>query len=169
MGLPYRSAAVVIALGMAIVYVPDSLLPSEGAETWLFFDGHCNLCDGFVNFVAAGDEQIQIKFGAQQRHQELMKKHDAPIDLSTVVVIQEGKVYTKSTAVMRVIARMDVPFRYLSILYLIPSPIRDFGYATVAKYRYTMFGHSEKCRTPTKEFESRFLEYVEPTKPDFIA
>jgi predicted DCC family thiol-disulfide oxidoreductase YuxK len=169
MGLPYRTAVVVAALSAACFYIPDSLLPPQGAESWLFFDGHCNLCDGFVNFVVSGDSARQIKFGAQQKHQELMKKYNAPVDLSTVVLIQGGQVYTRSTAVMRVFARIDSPHRYLSIFYLIPSPIRDVCYGLVAKYRYVIFGHSEKCREPTKEFESRFLEYVAPTKPDFVA
>ena len=170
MGLPVRSAAVALALGIASVYVPDSLTPaSESADTWLFFDGVCNLCDGFVNFVAMGDSARRVKFGAQQRHQELMSKYNAPIDLSTVVVIQEGQVYTRSTAVMKVMALLDPPYRYISVFWLIPSPIRDFCYGLVAKYRYLVFGKAEKCRSPSKDFESRFLEYQEDTEPAFAA
>mmetsp|Transcript_35993 Transcript_35993/g.70819 ORF Transcript_35993/g.70819 Transcript_35993/m.70819 type:complete len:172 (-) Transcript_35993:201-716(-) len=171
MGSPSRSTAavLVVLLAAALSYIPDSLLPPDGADSWLFFDGHCNLCDGFINFVVLGDSARQIKFGAQQKHQALMKTYGAPVDLSSVVLIQGGQVHTRSTAVMRVFARIDAPHRYLSIFYLIPSPIRDVCYQFVAKHRYSIFGHSEKCREPTKEFESRFLEYVEPTKPDFMA
>ena len=33
--------------------VPQYMQPPAGVESWLMFDGVCNLCDGFVNFVDA--------------------------------------------------------------------------------------------------------------------
>ena len=41
------------------------------------FDGVCNLCDGFVNFVADHDSDRLVKFGAQQKHMELLKRAGA--------------------------------------------------------------------------------------------
>ena len=55
------------------------------------FDGVCNLCDGFINFVADGDEappNNRVRFGAQQKHMELLERVGAPTDLSTLVLIQ---------------------------------------------------------------------------------
>ena len=160
---------------------PRLLRPPPGVPTWLFFDGVCNLCDGFVNFVADGDSRKNIKFGAIQRHTELLETHGALTDLSTVVVVQGSKVYTRSSAVMRVLAVMDQPWRSFTLFYFIPSSLRDLGYRCavmqhlkmaaqvylcicrfVAHNRYWVFGKAEQCRAPTPEFESRFIEYEAP-------
>ncbi len=58
-------------------YAYQSLQPSEGVETWLFFDGVCNLCDGFVNFVHMSDSRGRVRFGAIQKHKDLLVKHGA--------------------------------------------------------------------------------------------
>ena len=94
----------------------------------LFFDGVCNLCDGFVNFVADADPSKEIQFGAIQRHADILERVGAPSDLSTVVVVQGNKFYTRSTAVMRVLALLDQPWRSFSLFYFLPSILRDTGY-----------------------------------------
>ena len=53
---------------------------------------------------------------------------------------------------------MDWPFRALSIFIIIPPPLRDLAYSIIAKYRYRVFGRTEKCRVPTAKFKSRFIE-----------
>jgi predicted DCC family thiol-disulfide oxidoreductase YuxK len=112
-----------------------------------------------------------VKFGALQKHRDLLIKHAAgryaeggEEELSTVVVIQGGNVYVRSEAALRVLAVMDQPFRTLSVLSIIPVSLRDVGYKFVAANRYWVFGKSESCRAPNERFESRFLEYV-PQNP----
>ena len=44
--------------------------PFDAVPVWFVtvsavqFDGVCNLCDGFINFVADGDSERRVKFGA---------------------------------------------------------------------------------------------------------
>ena len=56
-------------------------------------------------------------------------------------------------------AALAWPWRILSVLYVIPRPIRDVGYRIVAHYRYAIFGHADECRAPSQAFQARFLEY----------
>ena len=135
----------------------------------MFFDGVCNLCDGFVNFLADHDPQENIKFGAIQRHKDLLEKHNAgqyaeggAEELSTMVFIQGDQVHVRSSAALRALAMMESPWRMLSVFILIPTPLRDLGYKLVARYRYIVFGKSETCRLPTERFKRRFLDYVPP-------
>jgi len=146
-------------ISYAVVNVPPTLHPPDNVESWLMFDGVCNLCDGFVNFVADGDSQRRVKFGAQQRHEDLLRRVGAPTDLSTVVLIQGDKFYTKSTAALRTLALMDWPYRALSAAHVLPQELRDVGYGLVAKYRYKVFGKVESCRVPSGEFRKRFIDY----------
>jgi hypothetical protein len=47
--LYFIGVAFAVALSIACTIVPASLQPPPGTETWLFFDGVCNLCDGIVS------------------------------------------------------------------------------------------------------------------------
>ena len=106
MGLLVKSA-VLAALGAIFVFTPTTLQP-ETDQTWLFFDGVCNLCDGFVNFVADFESPQRVKFGAIQRHGELLEYSGAgqyaeggSEALTTVVLVQDGRIFVRSTAAAR--------------------------------------------------------------------
>lgn len=101
-----------------------------------------------------------MRFGAIQKHQDVIERVGAPGDLSTMVLIQGDDFYTHSTAVLRAFALLDQPYRSLSAFHAIPAVVRDFCYKIVARNRYLMFGKTDECRAPTEEFESRFLDYV---------
>lgn len=146
--------------------VPRSL--HKTSDAYLFFDGVCNLCDGFVNFVADHESSGKIRFGAIQRHGDLMESYGAgkyaeggSEALSTLVLIQGGTVYVRSDAALRTIALLDSPYNLISVFHILPAAVRDTGYKLVAKYRYKIFGQTETCRPPSPKFERRFLEYVE--------
>ena len=146
------SAVAASAALYAAVTVPAALRPAEGVDTVLFFDGVCNLCDGFVNFVADHDSSRRVRFGAIQRHADALHKAGAgryaeggAEALSTLVVIQDDVFYLRSDAAQRDHAQ--------------PAALRDAGYRLVARYRYKLFGASDTCRAPTERFKSRFLDY----------
>ena len=104
------AALAALAALYAAVTVPAALRPEPGVDTVLFFDGVCNLCDGFVNFVADGDAEPpnhRVRFGAQQKHMELLERVGAPTDLSTLVLIQGDKHYLYSSAALRTLRSLD--------------------------------------------------------------
>mmetsp|Transcript_88004 Transcript_88004/g.152470 ORF Transcript_88004/g.152470 Transcript_88004/m.152470 type:complete len:183 (-) Transcript_88004:71-619(-) len=174
------SAVFVALLASATYLVPLQLQPPEGTETWLFFDGVCNLCDGFVNFVYMTDSRKQVRFGALQKHKELLESFGAgryaeggAEAMSTVVVVQGKEVYVRSTAALRVLAVLSQPWRAFAVLSLLPTPIRDAGYKLVAEYRYLIFGRKDTCMSPSGDFKKRFLEYDpsadgDPDAPSFM-
>ena len=133
----------------------------------MFFDGVCNLCDGFVQFVADHDPAGRVRFGAIQRHKDRLVYYGAGAyaeggehALTTVVLVQNGTVYTRSEAALRAVALLTPPWKYAAgVAYLIPGPLRDVGYKLVAKYRYRVFGESPTCRAPDPRFEQRFIDY----------
>ena len=143
-------------------FVPQFMQPPAGVESWLMFDGVCNLCDGFVNFVADGDRappSNRVRFGAQQKHMELLERVGAPTDLSTLILIQGDRHYLYSTAALRTLAVMGYPWRGLAAFALVPAPVRDWVYKLVATHRYRVFGKTDECRVPSPEFRRRFIEY----------
>ena len=89
-----------------------------------------------------------------------MDRVGAPRDLSTVVLIQGDTYYTQSSAALRTIALLDWPFRAMAVLWIVPYPLRDLGYAVVARLRYRVFGQMDTCRIPTKDLRSRFIDGI---------
>eukprot|EP00658_Telonema_sp_P-2_P044082 TRINITY_DN3194_c0_g2_i2.p3 TRINITY_DN3194_c0_g2~~TRINITY_DN3194_c0_g2_i2.p3 ORF type:complete len:108 (-),score=23.45 TRINITY_DN3194_c0_g2_i2:169-492(-) len=80
-------------------------------------------------------------------------------ELSTLVLVQNGRVFVRSEAALRVMALLDRPWNAMAVAAILPTPLRDLGYKLVAEYRYAVFGKAEDCRAPSESFRSRFIEY----------
>lgn len=130
----------------------------------VLFDGVCNMCNGFVNFVIDRDPSCKYKFLAQQskRGEELLKRFNLPNDLSTIVLIENDSYYVKSTAVLRVLSGINSPWCYGYYFICVPRFVRDYCYLMVAASRYTVFGKSESCRLPTKDYREHFYDWASP-------
>jgi predicted DCC family thiol-disulfide oxidoreductase YuxK len=159
MGL-LRTFVVGNLLALGTFQLVDMLRPEDkSVESWLLFDGVCNLCDGFVNFVADHDALRRVKFGTQQKHMAILERIGAPTDLSTLVLVQGDAFHTHSAAALRTMALLDWPWAALSVGILVPSPIRDLVYRLVARHRYSIFGKADQCRVPAGDFRTRFIDY----------
>ena len=126
----------------------------------ILFDGICNLCNSSVNFVIRRDPDKRFKFAALQSSggQRLLQEHGLhPSQLDTFILIEEGQVYSRSTAALRVVKRLNKPWPVLYACTLIPVPIRDRLYNLVAKHRYKLFGKRETCIVPGSDVRERFI------------
>lgn len=126
----------------------------------ILFDGVCNFCNFWVKFAAKRDSNKQIKFASLQSEQglSLLKLFNISIkDLSTVIFIDDGKVYMQSGAAFRICRYLDGGWKLASYLTFIPRPVRDGIYNFIAKNRYKWFGKTEACMLPTPEMKDRFL------------
>ena len=125
----------------------------------VYFDGVCNLCNGFVDFLIRRDQLHQLMFAplqgqaAKQNLPENLYK-----DLNTVVFVDErGAIFLKSSAAIRCIATLGWPWSAIKLFLFIPSFLRDLAYQLVARSRYFIWGKRSACRLPTAEERNRFL------------
>ena len=137
----------------------------------ILFDGVCNFCDASVNFVIEHDRDGYFRFAPLQSGagSELAAEHglrsetsntNGPGDLipiDSVILIEDGKAYTRSTAALRIARRLGGIWSLFYGLMVIPEPVRDFFYRLFAKYRYRMFGRKDECMLPTPEERARYL------------
>lgn len=162
---PVLSVVLLSTLATSSLLLSESYFARHKAsENILFFDGVCNLCDGFVQFLAERDSTGRIRYAAIQEHTKELESLGAgkyavggSDALSTMVLAQNEIIYTRSTAALRTIALLDRPWRYFFALIVLPQHVRDILYKIVAKHRYRIFGQSETCHAPRSEFEDRFL------------
>ena len=127
----------------------------------MLFDGVCNLCNGALQFMLRVEKHGKLQFCTLQSDAaiSLLKHLNAPLDLSTVVYVLDGNLYTHSTAISLLLRHHARPgWAFLGVLLaVIPKPLRDFGYRVVARNRYKWFGHKETCLMPTPALKARFI------------
>ena len=127
----------------------------------LLFDGVCNLCNGWVQLVIRNDPEGRFRFAALQseKGQELLKQYGLPHEqFTTLVLIENGKVYTRSSAALRIAKQLNGAWPLLYAFIAVPAFLRDGVYNLVAGNRYAWFGKQESCMLPTPELKARFLE-----------
>ncbi|MGZ3423463.1 MAG: thiol-disulfide oxidoreductase DCC family protein [Polyangiales bacterium] len=129
----------------------------------VLFDGVCNLCNASVQFIAARDPQGKFQFASLQSKvaRELLAGHGMVPpegDPDSILLIEEGVVYERSTAALRIARRLSGPVRVLWLFIVVPRVLRDLVYRFVARHRYRWFGKSETCAVPTPSMRARFLD-----------
>lgn len=124
----------------------------------VFFDGLCGLCSEFIDFVIKIDKKSLFKFSPLQS--DFAKSHLPPEltnDLSTVVIIIEGRTLTKAQAVLQLFQVIGGIWKLPALMRFLPKPFLNFCYDKVAKYRYLILPKKETCRLPTKEEREKFI------------
>jgi len=134
---------------------------AANTQAIVLFDGVCNLCSNSVQFVIKREPAGHIQFASLQSAiaQELLLPFPAVSaeELHSMVVIEYGKVYTRSTAALRITRHLKGAWPLLYALMIIPRFIRDSVYNYIATHRYQWFGKKDACWVPTPELKGRFL------------
>lgn len=128
----------------------------------VLFDGVCNLCNASVNFVLDRDPEGRFHFAALQSEaaRALLAAHgrEPPkAEPDSIVLIENGVVYERSTAGLRIARHLRGPVKLLYAFIVFPRVVRDVVYRFIARNRYRWFGKSDVCRVPTPELKARFL------------
>lgn len=125
----------------------------------ILFDGTCAFCEGSVRFIATRDHGY-FKFGASQNPegQALLAKFGTTREAAkSLILIDDGQLYLRSDAALRIAQHMRVPWKYAGVFLLVPRPIRDVVYRCVAAIRYRLAGRSNACEIPPPEIRERLI------------
>jgi len=127
----------------------------------ILFDGVCNLCNTSVQFVLRHDYRNQFLFASLQSdaaRKLLLQFNHENAKLLSIVLIEDKKVYDKSTAALRIGRKLRSPWHFLYFFIIIPKTIRDFLYDIIAKNRYRWFGKRDTCIPVSPEYKNRFIQ-----------
>ncbi len=126
----------------------------------VIFDGVCNLCARSVQFILRHESEPRFQFSPVQSAAgaRLLAAHGySAANVATFVLLSEGKMYTRSTAALRIARHFKGAWQLLRALWIVPRPLRDLLYDLVARNRYSWFGKADSCLMPTPELSARFL------------
>lgn len=127
----------------------------------LYFDGYCNLCNWFIDFLIRRDTRQALRFTSLQgktARDRLPAKYVGENIYTIVFEAEGGKIYTESAAALRALARLGGVWRMMLVVLIVPWFLRDLVYRLVAVNRYRLFGRRETCRLPSPEERARFLD-----------
>lgn len=126
----------------------------------MLFDGTCAFCEGSVRFMARRDRAGYLRFGASQSPQaaEILARYGVNRDSArSIIFIEDGHVYLRSTATLRIARHLGFPWKVAAALLWIPVPLRDAVYRVVAAVRHRLAGRSNACEIPPPEIRSRLI------------
>ncbi|MCB0430368.1 MAG: DUF393 domain-containing protein [Flavobacteriales bacterium] len=127
----------------------------------IFFDGHCHLCSGAVQWILKRDKRRVFFFAPLQSGTAATLLPPEMSDLQnmgTFVYVRNGVLLIRSTAALAMLNQLGGIWSVLSWLKVVPRPIRDAAYNLVARNRYKWFGKREVCMMPQPGNAERFLD-----------
>ena len=130
-------------------------------KSQVYVDGMCNLCNGWVRFMLPRDKRFRFQIGTLQSAttQQVLASFGAdPSSLSTVVLVENGKLFTRSTAVLRIARKLGGGWPIAYVFIVIPPFVRNALYDLVSRNRHRWFGRSSACLVAPPEWKERFLD-----------
>ncbi len=132
----------------------------NGSTGIVLFDGTCAFCERAVIFIATRDPSGYFRFGASQSPQAeaLLARHGVSrATARSIILIEDGRVSLRSTASLRIAARLAFPWSLLRVFLIVPTPIRDAVYRVIAAIRHRIAGRSNACEVPPPEIRARMI------------
>lgn len=127
----------------------------------VLFDGVCNFCNGSVQWMIARDKKKRLRFAALQSAagQKILRRFGLPPEgINSFLFIDNGKLFHRSTAALRVARRLGGVYSFAYLAILVPAALRDAVYNIVATHRYQWFGKRDACIIPTPDVRALFLD-----------
>ena len=128
------------------------------------FDGHCLLCNSWVDFLIKRDRKNVFTFTSLQSNEgrNVLLKHgysESKLEeIDSIVVLKADQISIRSDAAIEILVALGGIYKISKLLKLIPPSLRNLVYDTVAKRRYRWFGRRDICRIPSPEESHKFLE-----------
>jgi predicted DCC family thiol-disulfide oxidoreductase YuxK len=105
------------------------------------------------------DKNDRLGFALLQHASKLDLDENIKQNISStdsVAFIADGKIYFRSTAVLKILKRLGRGWQCLYVFMLVPKFIRDRVYDIIARNRYKWFGKKDVCMVPDEKVRRKF-------------
>jgi predicted DCC family thiol-disulfide oxidoreductase YuxK len=104
------------------------------AKPLILYDGYCVLCNRIVQFMQARQQPGALEYASQQSERGKIALKDCSLD--TLVLVEDGRSYLRSTAALRASRYLRFPWLLLYVFIIAPPFLRDPVYNLIAHNRY---------------------------------
>jgi predicted DCC family thiol-disulfide oxidoreductase YuxK len=125
----------------------------------VIFDSECILCERALKWLLKYDKTRIFRYTSLQSNtsKELQQKYTFPNNNQSVILIVNGRLYTKSDAFLKIITLLGGWRILFAVLYILPPFLRNLVYDIIAKNRYKWFGKKSTCYIPRLQEKYLFL------------
>jgi predicted DCC family thiol-disulfide oxidoreductase YuxK len=124
----------------------------------IVFDGHCMLCNRFIQKMLKNDHSAKFTFSTLQGLPSSIDQGTLQTSIQdSISYLRNGVWFQKSTAVLLIYKDLYGTFHWTQFAWLCPKFLRDLSYAYIAKNRYKWYSKKDSCMVPSPELESKFL------------
>lgn len=126
----------------------------------VLFDGHCNLCNGAVQFVIKRDRKDLFRFASLTwpAGRDILARFPAFRDVDSILVYKDGVLYDKSDAALIIARHLGGVWPGLAAFRILPKFFRDGVYGFIARNRYRWFGKKDSCMIPDRDVSHLFMK-----------
>lgn len=142
-------------------------MPDKTSDQWIvLFDGPCGMCQKSVRFLARRDHAQTLRVASLQSKagMDLRQRYGLPTDdgsIQSVVLIEGDQAFTHSTAALRAMRHVGLPWSALGTLgLLIPRPLRDAAYRTIAHHRHRIFSAAADSCSLDEAVQKRVINEI---------
>lgn len=131
------------------------------AHPVIVFDGVCVLCSAWVGFLLRHDRTRRYRLASMQSEtgRNLLRQQGLdPDDPASLLLLESGRAFTDSEAIVRVLEGLGGAWRVARVLRTLPVGWRDRAYRIIARNRYRWFGRHDVCLIPPPDQRGRFLD-----------
>jgi predicted DCC family thiol-disulfide oxidoreductase YuxK len=129
---------------------------------WVFYDGDCGFCHRSVRlFVKLDRDGRAFRFAPRkgETFRSLVAAEQREVlPPSMLVLTKEGRILTRSSAVLHILERLGGVWRALALVgRIVPAGIRDLVYRFIAHVRHGLLPAPEStCPVVAPELRARF-------------
>lgn len=119
----------------------------------ILYDGYCNLCNFSLQFILKRDKKDFFKYyplDSKEAKDLLSAKYILGDIPDSVILIDGGKLYSKSEAFFKILPHLGAGYKLLLVFKIIPRKLSDKIYDWIAKNRYRWFGKKSECIIPKR-------------------
>jgi predicted DCC family thiol-disulfide oxidoreductase YuxK len=123
-------------------------------------DAQCALCARGAAWIARNDQAKEFLIIPMQSvlGRTLLEQHGLdPDDPTSWLYLEQGQAYTSTDAIIQAGQKLAGKWRLLTVMRIIPRPLRDALYRMVARNRYRWFGQGDMCNMPDPEVQRRLF------------
>ncbi len=121
------------------------------------FDGECNLCNGYIQWLIKRDKKRVFRYATLQSNEGSTLKEASGIKGDAILLIHQEKIYAMSDAGLMTLKKLGGGWTVISWLRIFPKGLRDVVYKWIANNRYKWFGKSDACMIPDASIRSLFI------------